>query len=193
MRIYPHFNAEGKENSYLIGPDNGGRAIIIDPAAVDTRLISLIESHHYTIEACLITHGHRRHTAGIPALLKIYDAKIYAASPRVAGHDTVQLFDGDTVSIAGFEIHVHSVPGHSPDSLVYRIGHALFTGDVLLAGRLGSTKSIAESRQLLENVHSTFAHLDDNFLIYPGHGAATKMRTERIFNYDILKSEVTLY
>ena len=46
MRIYPHFNAEGKENSYLIGPDNGGRAIIIDPADVDTKLISLIESHH---------------------------------------------------------------------------------------------------------------------------------------------------
>lgn len=193
MRIYPHFNAEGAENSYLIGPDEGGDAILIDPAAVDSELISLIESHHYTITAILVTHGHRRHTAGIPTLKKIYDAKIYAASPRIAGFDAVQLSDGDKVTIAGFEIEVASVPGHSPDSLVFRIGNALFTGDVLSAGRIGTTKSIAEKKLLIENVHNTFWRLDDNCLLYPGHGAATKMRTERIFNYDFLESEVTLY
>ncbi len=193
MRIYPHFNAKGAENSYLIGPDEGGDAILIDPADIDTELIGLIESHHYNIVACLITHGHRRHTAGIPKLMKIYDARIYAASPRIAGYDTVQLSDGDSVEIAGFEIKVRSLPGHSPDSLIYMIGKTVFTGDVLSAGRIGTTKNNAEKQILLYNLINTMMRMDDNSLIYPGHGAATKLRTERIFNYSLLESEVKLY
>ena len=43
-----------------------------------------------------------------------------------------------------------SVPGHSPDSIVYRIEKLLFTGDALHAGLVGKTASQYGSRLLKE-------------------------------------------
>jgi glyoxylase-like metal-dependent hydrolase (beta-lactamase superfamily II) len=50
----------------------------------------------------------------------------------VDGSQFDQLFaDGDAFAIGGIEAHVIAVPGHTSDSVAYRIGDALFTGDSL--------------------------------------------------------------
>jgi glyoxylase-like metal-dependent hydrolase (beta-lactamase superfamily II) len=50
----------------------------------------------------------------------------------VDGSQFDQLFaDGDGFAIGAIEAHVIAVPGHTSDSVAYRIGDALFTGDSL--------------------------------------------------------------
>ena len=192
MRIFPHFNPSGQTNSYLITPDEGGDIIIVDPSEVDDELIDLIESHHFTPKAVLLTHSHKRHTAGLGTLLKIYSVDIYAYLSQIEGFNTIQLDDNDKLTIAGFETEVIRVPGHSLDSLVYKIGNALFTGDVLSAGRVGTTRNMLANALLIKNNREKLMVLGDNNLVFPAHGAVSKLRIERMFNHDLLESEVTL-
>lgn len=192
MRIYPHFNPAGQTNSYLITPDQGGGIIIIDPSEVDRELIELIESHHFVPKAVLLTHSHKRHTGGLGTLMKIYSPDIYAFASEIEGFATIQLTDGDKRNIAGFEIEAIRVPGHSLDSLVYKCGNALFTGDVLAAGRVGTTRNMLANALLIKNIQERLMILGDNNLVFPGHGAVSKLRIERMFNHDLLESEVTL-
>ena len=86
------------------------------------------------------------------------------------------------------DIEAISVPGHSMDSLVYRIDAALFTGDTLMAGTIGSTKSVIEKELLMRSIRAKLLHLPDNCLIYPGHGSLSKIRLEMMFNQDLLAS-----
>lgn len=190
MRVYPHFNPNGGSNSYLVTPDTSGNIIIIDPSEMDNELIELIESHHYNVKAVLLTHSHKRHTAGLGTLMKIYSPEIYAYLPEIQGFRTTTLSDGEKRSIAGFMTEVIRVPGHSRDSLVYRIGNILFTGDVLAAGRVGTTKNMLSNAYLIKNIEEKLMDLADNLLIYPGHGAPSKLRVERMYNHDLLESDV---
>jgi len=192
MRIYPHFNPSGQVNSYLVSHGREEEALIIDPGDIDVKLIDNIESHKYRISAILLTHDHKRHTQGVGTLKKIYDVPIYAYKSEIEGFETIRLDDGDICNIAGFEVKILRVPGHSLDSLVYIIGNALFTGDVLAAGRVGTTRNMLANALLVKNIKQKLMTLNDNYLVFPGHGAASKIRSERMFNHDLLESEVIL-
>ena len=55
MKLFYHFIATGFTNAYLLGPDEPGDAVLIDPGGFDVDLLSLIESHGYYIRSILIT------------------------------------------------------------------------------------------------------------------------------------------
>ena len=75
------------------------------------------------------------------------------------------------------------------DSLVYRIdGGALFTGDTLLSGSIATTHSHIEKELLVHSICTRLLTLPDTAIIYPGHGALSKLRIEKMFNHDLLES-----
>ncbi|MCR5731487.1 MAG: MBL fold metallo-hydrolase [Sphaerochaetaceae bacterium] len=189
MRIYPHFNAEGPVNSYLVCDDDKN-AIMIDPAEIDHELIDIIETEKLNLKACLITNPYSTHVLGLPILDKIYTFDIYSAKNIVAGFKSLK---ATKLTIGGLEIEPYYFNGDYENCIIYRIGNAIFTGDVLYAGKIGETTNKFERNLLIDNIKRIFKNLDDNCLIYPGSGSVTKLRTERISNYDLLKSEVVLY
>jgi hydroxyacylglutathione hydrolase len=91
------------------------------------------------------------------------------------------LADGDTVALGHVEFVVMHTPGHSPGqiSLYDAVHNALFGGDTLFPNGYGRVdipgasedETVATIRRLLE--------LPDAVTVYPGHGRATKIGTER--------------
>lgn len=187
MRIYQHFSVVGFCNTYLLSTDTGNEAILIDPGHVDTELINLIESNNFTLKHILLTHRHKAHTAGVGTLMKIYNPTVYASS--FASYDVPWkgISDYQVLHIAGLDVEVIHVPGHSLDSLAYKIDHALFTGDTLMSGRIGSTKGYREQALLLKSIQHRLMSLDENILLFPGHGTASKLRIERMYNRQLME------
>jgi len=192
MKLYFHFAVVGFANTYLIGPPEGGDAILVDPGIMDTKLLTLIEGNRYYVRSILVTHNHESHVNGIRTLRKIYDADIYSFTPFILDYPTVTIKGGDTFSCASnISVEVIEVPGHSPDSLVYHIGGMIFTGDVLAAGRVGTTKNSYSRAMLLRSIREQLFSLPDSTLLLPGHGPPSTLKAERMFNPDLklLKSE----
>ena len=186
MKIFFHFAVIGFSNTYLIGGDHGGDAILIDPGYMDIELLKLIEDNDYYVRHILFTHRHNSHTHGAKTLLKIYDADIYANSPYILDLPVKIIQDGHRFTLCGIDIEAVLVPGHSADSLVYIIDHAMFTGDVLMAGRIGSTDSALSKSLLQRSIKEKIMPKVDSMLIFPGHGTPTTLDIERQINLDLI-------
>jgi len=185
MRIYQHFSVVGFCNTYVVGQNSSSDAIIIDPGHVDNELISIIEKNNFVIKTILLTHRHESHTSGVGTLLKLYNPKIYAYTNKVYEFEVNEVSGGSKLNCDGIEVEVIHLPGHSVDSIVFKIGHALFTGDTLMATRIGSTPGYMERSLLIKIIKNKLLSFDDNLLVFPGHGAPTKIKNERLFNPDL--------
>ena len=83
MRISFHFSVAGFSNTYIVGPDDGGDALIIDPGSMNVALLSAIETSGYYIRHVLLTHCHGSHSDGLRTLKKIYDFEIISGAGEV--------------------------------------------------------------------------------------------------------------
>jgi len=182
MKIYHHYSLYGFSNVYLVGNDDTGEAMVIDPAEMNAALLNHIEKNDYALKAVFITHNHAHHVRGLKTLLKIYDVQVYSANASVAGFACRPLRDGETVQVCDYAVEVFSVPGHSPDSLIFRIGGALFTGDALHAGLIGKTLSSYNASTLADRLKAKILEQPDEYVILPGHGPPSTVGTERNFN-----------
>ncbi|HTX74130.1 MAG TPA: MBL fold metallo-hydrolase, partial [Rectinemataceae bacterium] len=120
MKLYQHYSLYGFSNIYLLGNDETHEALVVDPAEMNALMLEHIEHNGYALRAALITHNHVHHIRGLKTLLRIYDAEVYAANSLVGGITCHPVRDGDSLDICGFTVDCYSVPGHSPDSIVYR-------------------------------------------------------------------------
>lgn len=90
----------------------------------------------------------------------------------------------------GLEMVVYHTPGHSPDSVCYRLGRFMFTGDLLFATDPGIVGSVGWDRDAMESSIRNASWLLDHEgveLCLPGHGycvEAAKARTmlDRMLN-----------
>jgi glyoxylase-like metal-dependent hydrolase (beta-lactamase superfamily II) len=192
MVLFIHYCARGFSNCFVAGTEtdetNGPKreAVIIDPTQIDEAVITFIESNHYKLKAALLTHDHLNHSYGLRSLMRIYgNIEIYAAKPIVQGFKTNMLHDGDIFTAAGFEIEAIAVPGHSVDSMIYRINQQLFTGDALTAGLLGSTASSYATMKEFSVIQNKIFSLPGNYLIFPSHGPPSTLEVERRSNAGI--------
>jgi len=182
MRFFPHYVVVGFSNTYLLAPDDSAEAVLIDPGLFNGELLSLIESNKLSIRAILVTHAHESHIRGIKTLMKIYDADVYAFRNRILDVRTNPVRDGQTISIGTMTFHVIETPGHSRDSLVYRIENFLFTGDTITAGLTGTAAHNQAHGLLLSSIRKKLLPLGDELVIFPGHGPPTRLGIERRHN-----------
>lgn len=188
MKLYFHFSVDKYANTYLIGPDEGNEAILIDPGKIDLDLIEQIEKNNYTISSVLLTHRHLAHTQGVGTLLKIYNPTIYVGAPSFYEMKTVEVHDHSILDLAGILVEPLHIPGHTIDSFVYRIGNFLFTGDTLFAGKIGNTTQVLHTALLLKGIKEKILSLDQKTIIFPGHGALSTLKLEMMFNQNIIEA-----
>ncbi len=185
MKFFCHFGLAAFSNAYILGPDEGGEAVIIDPGVFDETLLVMIERNRLDVRHILVTHAHESHVKAIPTALRMYDATVYGVVPLpgVARFRTIE--DGDELQLGSFRVRVIWTPGHSPDSVVYHMPPCLFTGDTLHAGAIGSAQGPSARQQLLKSIRQEILALDDETMIFPGHGPPSKVGIERLLNPDL--------
>jgi hydroxyacylglutathione hydrolase len=176
------FSAPGTSNSYLLGPDAGGDAILIDPGSFDAPLLQAVEGNRLCIRWILVTHAHTSHIKGIRTLLKVYDAEIFAALPSVLDFPARRIGDGEELPLGRFTVEILETPGHSMDSVCFRVEDLLFTGDTLSAGGIGTTRDGYAKGLLVQSIRRKILPLDESTILFPGHGPPSRVWVERSYN-----------
>ena len=187
MKIYFHLNVGGFSNTYVVVNEKTREAIIIDPGKLTETIIQQIEDNHLNLVGILITHNHGSHVHGLKTLLKIYSPKIYGADWEIAGLKTNVITGDGTIRIAGLNVKYMNLPGHTSDSMIYNIGNAIFTGDTISAGKIGSTNSSYSKHLLQHNIQQKIMSQQENIVLFPGHGPPTTVGAEKKFNKDFTK------
>lgn len=193
MKIYFDLCLEEFTNCYVVVNDAPSvmEAIIIDPGKITNEIINQIETDGYKLTGVLVTHNHENHVHGLTTLRKIYSPSIYAADYEVAGDQTVVLRGDGKITVAGLSVEYLSVPGHSSDSMVYKIGNVLFTGDTITAGSIGDTNSQYSHRLLCSNIESKLFSQNDECVLMPGHGPPTTIASEKKCNIDLQAADLS--
>jgi glyoxylase-like metal-dependent hydrolase (beta-lactamase superfamily II) len=81
------------------------------------------------------------------------------------------LGDGEIFSVGSLRIEVIPTPGHTPACVSYRIGDALFTGDVLFMDDYGTGRTDfpnGSAEAMYESVTRLY-QLPDDTRVFPGH------------------------
>jgi glyoxylase-like metal-dependent hydrolase (beta-lactamase superfamily II) len=156
--------------SYVVSDTDNGHAAIIDPVLgysmssgrTDTApsdvIIEYVHKEKLGIEWILETHAHADHLTGaqyvksnVGGSVAIGEGirKVQAHFGPVFnlhgftpdGHQFDHLFaDGDTFNIGELECEVIATPGHTNDSVSYKIGSAVFVGDSMFMPDFGTAR-----------------------------------------------------
>jgi glyoxylase-like metal-dependent hydrolase (beta-lactamase superfamily II) len=109
-------------------------------------------------------------------------------------HPDIFVKDGDRYPFGGDTLRAILSPGHSRGSICYAIGTMLFTGDVLFYRRVGRTDLPGAGGwdKLVESVLRLYTMLPEETIVYPGHGQASDIGSEkrenpRVSGHDVNK------
>lgn len=186
MKVYFYMCLEGFANCYVVVNDDPDvmEAIIIDPGQISKQLISQLEENHYKPTAVLITHNHVNHVRGLKTLTKIYSPQIYTADYEIEGC-RANLIRGDgKLSLAGLDVEYFALSGHSTDSMVFKIGNMIFTGDTCHSGTIGETTGAYFTKILSNNIEKKIFSQCESAVLMPGHGPPSTVAAEKNFNMD---------
>ena len=189
-------------NCYILGDEESREAIVIDPGGDAPTIVRSLEKANLKLVAILATHGHFDHVDGLGQLKKAVDAPIYLHREdlplvesmgsqgamfgvQIQQAPTPENFvaEGDEIRFGNLTVQVLHTPGHSPGSVSYRIGDKVFVGDLLFAGSIGRTDLPGgDYATLISAVREKIFTLGDTTTVYPGHGPATTVGTEKRTN-----------
>ena len=190
MKVYFHFNIDGFSNCYVVTNEKTMEALIIDPGKITKEILEQLENGPYNLTAVLITHNHKSHIRGLNTIKKIYTPKVYAADFDIAGSEETILNGDGIIYAAGLQVKHLAVPGHSSDSMAYKIGHIIFTGDTIFARMISNTSSTYARRTLISNLATKIMSQQDDIILMPGHGPPTTLAAEKNFNEAFLKEPI---
>ena len=178
-------------NCYIVAAGKSSACLVIDPGDSAHKIRALLEREGLNIAAILLTHGHFDHDGAVKDLVAQYDCPVYmhkhemilpAAFPTGRRLYTHTVSEGDALSLDGLPIKVLHTPGHTPGSVCYWIGDALFSGDTLFASGCGRTDFPCGSWDALMQSLQRLAAIEADLAVYPGHGEATTLAAEKRYN-----------
>ena len=195
------------ENSYVVWRDGSDQAFVIDPGFEPELIQEVLDDRGLKLVAIVNTHGHVDHIAGNAAMKDAYpDAPILIGTgdarmltdadfnmsaafgmPVVSPQADQLVSEGDKLTVAGIELEVFDIPGHSPGHVVYLIRETkpftVLGGDVLFRGSVGRTDFPGGSFELLKSgIVAKLWPLPPDTVVYPGHGPVTTVGQERKSN-----------
>jgi len=197
-------------NCYILHSGGGGSGCaVLDPGAEASRLIDYLSKKDLTPGDVVLTHGHADHIVGVGLLRKHFpQVKVYIHKldgSMLTGEQNnlseitgrafktrpadVLLAEGDIITIkSGLEdikLEVIHTPGHTPGGicLYAKDQNVLFSGDTLFAGSIGRTDFPGGNiTELISNITIKLLTLPDETKVYPGHGPATTIGSEKTGN-----------
>lgn len=194
-------------NTYLLVKED--KCIIIDPTLSFAQAACEIKQQ-YKVEKILLTHGHLDHIDGA----KYFDCPIYInkaekaflfdsslsmynmireKSPFTNKQSIVCFEDEDEIEFACEAIKVIHTPGHTTGSSCFLYKNKLFSGDTLFKLGIGRTDFPTGDMAMMDkSILKLINQIDDNVIVYPGHGEKTSIKEERKHNPYYLQAKKRL-
>lgn len=157
--------------TYLLGCEETGQAILIDPVIISAeRDLTEIAALGLRLVATVDTHIHADHITAARELKGKVGCQIaMPAFDKLACTD-VALEDGVPFCVGSINLLPIHTPGHTAGHFAYKSGDRLFTGDALLIDGCGRTDFQQGSADTLyRSVHEKLFSLPGETLVYPGH------------------------
>ena len=191
-------------NCTLLGDEETGEAIVIDPGDDVSRIQRRLTEQGLELKQILVTHAHIDHIGGALQLKRLTGAPIFlnendvpmlsamamqaswigVETPETAPPDE-NLNDGRLVGLEHYPAKVLHTPGHTQGSVCLHFVplNLLIAGDTLFAGSIGRTDLPGgNSAQIIHSIESRLLPLPDETHVLTGHGPATTIGVERRSN-----------
>ncbi|MCJ7735082.1 MAG: MBL fold metallo-hydrolase [Anaerolineales bacterium] len=193
-------------NTYLVGDPVTKKAVVIDPAWDGDQLAEEIKKEGWQIQNIWITHAHFDHFGGLAGLLKALDlenqedffvglhpddlplwkvkggAVMFGIPLKSAPKPGHNFTEGEILELGEYSFVVHHTPGHSAGHVIFHCPEEalLFSGDVIFKQGIGRTDLLGGSYPtLMDSIKTWIFPLPEETQIYPGHGPATTVGSEK--------------
>ena len=149
----------------------------------------------------MLTHCHFDHILGVKKIKEETNATIFiseqdkdglkdsrlslASEVRQAQHSVEAdelIYNNTLIPFYDTDIKVISTPGHTKGSVCFLIKDKLFSGDTLFSGSIGRTDFPTGNYGEIKESLKKLLKLNENIVVYPGHGEATTIKDEKNFN-----------
>ncbi len=191
-------------NCTILGDEEGGEAIVVDPGDDVPGILARLARHHLTLKQIIITHAHIDHVGGAaklkaatgaPILLNQDDLPLLEMLSAQAAWLGVEMpewvppdqhaADNLIIGLKKFPGIVLHTPGHTEGSISLHFApeKLLIAGDTLFAGTIGRTDLPGGNmKKILTSIHDRLLPLPDETRVIPGHGNKTTIGHERKSN-----------
>ena len=198
--------------SYLIGDENTGTAVVVDPQRDVDQYLEDAKAQGLVIRHVFLTHFHADFLAGHLELRDRAGAKIHLGPQATAEFAFNPFGEKSQLEFGCVRLEALETPGHTPEAisiLVYDLKksgdhpQAVLTGDTLFIGDVGRPDLLASvgvtaeqlAGMLYDSLHKKLLRLPDETLVYPAHGAGSlcgknmsketvsTLGTQRRYNY----------
>lgn len=157
--------------TYLLGCEETGHAILIDPVIVTLdRDLAEVNRLGLKLAYSVDTHIHADHITAALELKRKVGSKIAApAHDRLPCAD-IGIEEGVPFQFGSLSLQPLHTPGHTDGHFAYLFGDRVFTGDALLIEGCGRTDfQNGDADALYESVRGKLFSLPDEVLVYPAH------------------------
>lgn len=202
LKIWSRPVGDYEMNTILVWDEATRNAALFDPGGEVRESVKFALDRGLQIDWIVNTHGHVDHILenGLAKSLLKAPLLIHAADrpllldptlnlsaftgADVVSPDADQLIaEGEELRIGGETLQMFHVPGHSPGSVVFYQPGLLIAGDTLFRGSVGRTDFPGCSADVLyENIRKKIYVLPNDTVVYPGHGPATDVGSEKRTN-----------
>jgi hydroxyacylglutathione hydrolase len=193
-----------QENSYIIGDEDSGAGVVVDPGDEAARIALAVEQTDLEVGSIIVTHAHIDHVGAVAALADEYACPVlmhaesepmlmqlptqammmglkFGKVPAVDRH----ISDGEVLEVGNLRLRSLYTPGHAPGHLAFYIEDegVVLSGDALFAGSVGRVDLPGGSMEvLMRSIEERLLTLPDETWVYPGHGPQTSIGNERTSN-----------
>lgn len=191
-------------NCYILGDENSGEGVLIDPGEQIVEIMAEIERTGLKITRIINTHTHIDHVAGVQAAKNILGVPfsihekeqpvldiLPEACQRYPEFGNVEkpeveeyVEEGGKISIGGLEAEVLLVPGHTWGSICLVVDDVIISGDTLFAGSVGRVDLTGGTtmEELVDSIRENLLVYPDTHRVLSGHGPETTIGIERESN-----------
>jgi hydroxyacylglutathione hydrolase len=194
--------------SYLVGDEETGEAVVVDPAYAIEQYLEAAKQHKVDLVRVLETHTHADHVSGHGRLALEQGLPVAIHPAAEPEFEFESLEDGAEIELGQVAIRVIHTPGHRPEHCAFAVidrtradePWLTLTGDSLFVGDAARPDLATEAREGAEGLYRSLRRLlelPDGVEVYPGHvagslcgaGMSSKASTtigfERRFNHKV--------
>jgi len=196
------------ENTFVVWDKQSHEAAVVDPGMSDEmeelEINSFIEENTLDIKYLINTHCHIDHVLGCSYIKENFNPVYYIPEKDLPLYNNVgkqaemfgitmsnlpkidkYLSEGEKLLLGNEAFSNLYTPGHSPGEfcLYFKESKFCITGDVLFRESIGRTDLYGgDYNTLIDSIKTKLLTLDDDIVIYPGHGGESTIGYEKLHN-----------